>query len=67
MLATHHEPHTSRTLGLNQIMMSYSGHAHIHSVGEKKYVAGNIAKPGGLLQGGRISTYATANTRFNSD
>jgi len=31
-----------------------------------KHVAGNIAKPGGLLQSGRISTFITANTSFST-
>jgi len=33
---------------LNWFMMSYFYHAHIHLAGEEKYVAGNIAKPGGF-------------------
>jgi len=41
-------------------MMSYFDHAHIHLAGEEKYVAGNIAKPGGLLHTSRISTFVTA-------
>jgi len=38
-------------------MTSYIVLAHIHlTAAEEKYVTGNIAKPGGLLHTGRIST-----------
>ena len=52
---------------LNRFMMSYFGHVHIHLAGEEKYVARNIAKPGGLLHRGRISTFATANPSLGSN
>ena len=45
---------------LNRFITSYFGHAHIHLAGEEKYVTGNIAKPGGLLHTGRISTFVIA-------
>jgi len=35
---------------------------HIHLTGGEKYVIRNIAKPGGLLHRGRISTFATVNS-----
>jgi len=38
---------------LNWFMMSYFG---LCIASEKKYVTGNIAKPGGLLHRGRIAT-----------
>ena len=53
-------------ISLNEFMMSYFGHTHIHLAGKMKYVARNMAKPGGLLHRGRISTSVTANPRFKS-
>jgi len=51
----------------NRFMMSYLGHAHIRLAGEDKFVAGNIAKPGGLLHRGRISTFVTATPSLSSN